>query len=71
MKKEKRKIQNNIRKYRSQKDLTIQKLADTVHVSRQTIYQLEQNRYLPSLLLAFDIAKIFEVSIEEVFQIVE
>lgn len=71
MKKEKRKFQNNLRKYRNQKGLTIQKLADDVHVSRQTIYQLEQNRYQPSLILAFDLANIFEVRIEEVFQLVE
>ncbi|EAC2412615.1 transcriptional regulator [Listeria monocytogenes] len=71
MKKEKRKFQNNLRKYRNQKGLTVQKLADDVHVSRQTIYQLAQNRYQPSLILAFDLANIFEVRIEEVFQLVE
>lgn len=47
--------------------MTQQELADKVGVSRQTIIQLERNRYNPSLLLAHDIANVFGVPIEEVF----
>ncbi|WP_354017404.1 helix-turn-helix transcriptional regulator [Enterococcus rotai] len=47
--------------------MTQQELADKVSVSRQTIIQLERNRYNPSLLLAHDIADVFEVPIEQLF----
>lgn len=53
--------------YRATKRITQQELADLVGVSRQTIMQLERNRYNPSLLLAYSIAKVFDVSIEELF----
>ncbi|WP_430606444.1 cro/CI family transcriptional regulator [Enterococcus sp. AZ170] len=53
--------------YRAMKRMTQQELADKVNVSRQTIIQLERNRYNPSLLLAHDIAGVFEVPIEQIF----
>lgn len=53
--------------YRAMKRMTQQELADKVGVSRQTIIQLERNRYNPSLLLAHDIADVFEVPIEQIF----
>lgn len=40
-------------------------------VSRQTIMQLERNRYNPSMLLAYSIAKVFNVSIEDLFDFKE
>ncbi|MCI8293907.1 MAG: helix-turn-helix domain-containing protein [Hespellia sp.] len=40
-------------------------------VSRQTIMQLERNRYNPSMLLAYSIAKVFEVTIEDLFEFYE
>lgn len=52
--------------YRAMKRMTQQELADKVGVSRQTIIQLERNRYNPSLLLAHDIADVFEVPIEQI-----
>ena len=48
-----------------------QELADLVGVSRQTIMQLVRNRYNPSMLLAYSIAKVFEVTIEDVFDFKE
>ena len=48
-----------------------QELADLVGVSRQTIIQLERNRYNPSMLLAYGIAKVFEVTIEDLFDFKE
>ena len=42
-------------------------LADLVGVSRQTIMQLERNRYNPSMLLAYSIARVFDVTIEDLF----
>lgn len=53
--------------YRATKRMTQQELADLVGVSRQTIMQLERNRYNPSMLLAYAIARVFDVSIEELF----
>lgn len=48
--------------------MTQQELADLVGVSRQTIMQLERNRYNPSMLLAYNIAKVFDVTIEDLFE---
>ena len=48
--------------------MTHQELADLVCVSRQTIMQLERNRYNPSMLLAYSIAKVFDVTIEDLFE---
>jgi putative transcriptional regulator len=49
-------------------EMTQQELAEKVGVTRQTIIALEAGRYAPSLLLAFRIARVFEASVEEVFQ---
>jgi putative transcriptional regulator len=51
-----------------QGEMTQQELAEQVGVTRQTIIALEAGRYAPSLLLAFRIARVFEASVEEVFQ---
>ena len=46
---------------------TQQELADRVEVSRQTIISLEGGRYNPSILLAFRLARLFKLQIEELF----
>lgn len=48
-------------------DLTQEQLAEKLDVSRQTIIAIESNRYLPSLGLAFKIANLFKVKVEDVF----
>ncbi len=48
-------------------EITQQKLADEVGVSRQTIVAIEKGNYSPTLELAFKIAKVFSLPIEEVF----
>ncbi|MGL4695224.1 helix-turn-helix transcriptional regulator [Enterococcus larvae] len=58
---------SSVHVYRAMQRMTQQELADLVSVSRQTIIQLERNRYNPSLLLAHDIADVFGVPIEKVF----
>ncbi len=60
-------ITNRIKVWRAEYDLTQQDLADKVGVTRQTINALEKEKYIPSLELAFKIARLFGVSIEEVF----
>ena len=66
-KKNKYQFSSKIHIYRATKRMTQQELADLVGVSRQTIMQLERNRYNPSMLLAYAIARVFDVSIEELF----
>lgn len=62
-------IKNNIRVLRFQSgEMTQQELADRTKVTRQTINAIEAAKYSPSLELAFLIAKVFEKSIDEVFQ---
>jgi putative transcriptional regulator len=61
-------IRNNIRKLRFNHDeMTQQALADLVGVTRQTIIAIENAKYSPSLELAFRIARVFNVPLEEVF----
>jgi len=64
----KSRITNNIRKLRFLNDeMTQQQLAEKVGVTRQTIIAMEQEKYSPSLELAFRIALVFSVPLEEVF----
>lgn len=65
--KRKSNFESSIHVWRAKSRMTQQELADRVGVSRQTIIQLERNRYNPSLLLAHDIAEVFGVTIEQVF----
>jgi putative transcriptional regulator len=61
-------ITNNIRKLRfNHNEMTQQELADKVRVTRQTIIAIESAKYSPSLELAFRIARVFNVPLEEVF----
>ncbi len=61
-------IANNIRHLRFKNgEMTQQALADRVGCTRQTIIVLEQGRYVPSLLIALRIARVFSVKVEDVF----
>lgn len=61
-------INNNIRKFRfHNNEMTQQDLADKVGVTRQTIVAIESGKYSPTLELAFRIARVFKVPLEEVF----
>jgi putative transcriptional regulator len=63
-------ITNTIRKCRFDLgEMTQEQLAQKVGVTRQTIIALEAGKYLPSLLLAIRIARVFDKNVEEVFQI--
>lgn len=62
-------LENTIHVQRAIKRMTQQELADLVGVSRQTIMQLEKNRYNPSLQLAYAIADVFGITIEEIFEV--
>lgn len=61
-------IQNKVRTLRFFKDeMTQQQLADEVGVTRQTLAAIESGKYPPSLELAFRIANVFKVTLDEVF----
>ena len=63
------KVTNSIRALRFASDeMTQAELADRVGVTRQTIIAIEQGRYSPSLEMAFEIARAFNVPLDEVFQ---
>ena len=62
-------LSNRIRRLRfDHGEMTQQELAEKAGVTRQTIIALEANRYIPSLLLAHRISRVFALPIEEVFQ---
>lgn len=61
-------VSNQIRRLRFQQgEMTQQALAERVGCSRQTIVLLEQERYVPSLVLAMRIARVFGTTVEDVF----
>ena len=66
----KEKINNQIRKLRFDRgEMTQQQLADFCGCTRQTIISLEQKRYVPSLILAIKIARVFGKTVDDVFQL--
>ena len=60
-------MKNRVRVYRAINDLTQEELAKKIGVTRQTVLAIEKGKYSPSLDLAFKMAKIFGVKIEEIF----
>lgn len=71
MAKQKYTFESKIHVYRATRRMTQAELAEAVGVSRQTIVQLERNRYNPSLLLAYSIARVFDVTVEDLFDFKE
>lgn len=61
-------MKNRIKVLRAERDITQAQLATEVEVSRQTINAIEKGKFDPSLPLAFRIARLFDLSIEDVFQ---
>lgn len=60
-------MKNRIKDFRKESNITQQQLADLVSVSSRTIISLEKGKYNPSVLLAYKIAQVFKVSIEDLF----
>jgi len=60
-------VQNNIAKFRKDKGLSQQELADAIAVSRKTISTVETGRFIPSVIIALKIADQFELSVEQLF----
>lgn len=63
-------LRNRIAVLRAEKGWTQKEVADRLGVSRQTVISMEKNKYTPSLILAFQLAQLFEKDINEVFQYV-
>ena len=62
-------LNNSIRRLRFEHgEMTQQDLANRVGVTRQTILAIEAGKYAPSLMLAFRIARVFNLRVEEVFE---
>ena len=65
-------VKNRIRRLRfDNNEMTQEELANRAGCTRQTIIALEQGKYVPSIELAFRIAKVFGVTLEEIFQYIE
>lgn len=64
-------IKTKIKEYRFRENMKQEDLAKLVGVRRETIGNVESGRYNPSLVLAWKIAKIFNVLIEDIFEIEE
>lgn len=60
-------MKNRLEELRKERGIRQEELAEVLEVSRQTIGSLENGRYNPSIMLAFKIAKYFNMSIEDIF----
>lgn len=60
-------VKNRLEEIRKERGIKQEELAAALEVSRQTIGSLENGRYNPSIILAFKIARYFDMSIEDIF----
>lgn len=58
-------MKTKVKDFRTQAQMTQQQLAELVHVSSRTIISIEKEQYSPSLMLAYRMAEVFGVSVEE------
>jgi len=61
-------MKNRLKVLRAEHNLTQEQLAEKIGVSRQTVIAIESDKYLPSLGLAFRIAGLFGVKVEDIFR---
>lgn len=64
-------MKNTIKIQRATRDLTQEALAKKIGVSRQTINSIEKSRYVPSTVLALKISKVFNKTVNEIFELEE
>jgi len=62
-------MKNTLKVQRAIKDLTQDDLAKKIGVSRQTINSIEKNRYVPSTVLALKLSAVFEISVNDFFEL--
>ena len=61
-------MKNRLKVLRAERDWTQAQLASELEVSRQTVNAIEKGKFDPSLPLAFKVARLFDLSIEDIFQ---
>jgi putative transcriptional regulator len=64
-------MKNKIKVYRAMHDMTQEELAELLRVTRRTVNSIEGDKYNPSIEVAFRIAKLFNVPVEELFSLDE
>lgn len=64
-------MKNNLKVLRAIKNISQEELANQIEVSRQTINAMEKGKYVPSTLLALKLARFFEKSVEDIFELEE
>ncbi|HOX36339.1 MAG TPA: helix-turn-helix transcriptional regulator [Methanoregulaceae archaeon] len=64
-------MRNKIKVYRAMHDMTQEELAELLRVTRRTVNSIERGKYNPSIEVAFRIAKLFNIPVEEIFQLDE
>jgi Predicted transcriptional regulators len=64
-------VKNKVRELRQRACITQEEMAQELGVSRQTVISLEKEKYRPSIVLAFKVARLFKTSIEDVFTLEE
>lgn len=62
-------MKNTVKEERQRKQLTQVQLAELVGVSRQTIFSIEINKYVPSVVLSMKLAKAFGKKVEDIFKL--
>lgn len=60
-------VHNSVQQFRLDREMTQEVLAEQVGVTRQTIISIEKGNYTPSVLLALKLAKVFKVSVDNLF----
>jgi len=65
------KIKNSLKVWRAKRDITQQQLADAVELSRQTVNSIEKGKFVPSILTVLKLARYFDTTVEEIFEIDE
>jgi putative transcriptional regulator len=64
-------MRNNIKIERARHDITQEKLAELIGVSRQTINSIEKNKYVPSTVLALRLSEVFSLPVNELFELLD
>jgi putative transcriptional regulator len=65
------KLKNFVKMHRARLDITQDQLAREIGVSRQTIHAIERGKAEPSVALALKLAKVFEMKVDELFELIE
>jgi len=65
------KLKNEIRVFRAKHNISQRELAEEIGVTRKTINTIETGRFVPSTILAMKLAKFFQVTVEEIFELEE